>query len=72
VWFQTFEEYIRRNFEDDIRDKEHGQGGIEFDILQIEVLDKPKRFGVGDIDTIKKGKEVEMLDKGLFIPQIRI
>ncbi len=62
--FELLQQYIGRDLEQYVRDKEDGQGVVVLMVLQFQVRLKPKYTRIGDVGTIEKGEEVEQTQDG--------
>jgi hypothetical protein len=59
MWFQLFEEDVRRNFEDNIRHEEDGQGGVVFNSLQLEIFHQAINGGIGNVRPVQEGQQIQ-------------
>ena len=62
--FESLQQDVGGNFEDDVWNEEHCQGGVVLYASELQVLDQGEGFGVGDVDAVQEGEEVEDAEEG--------
>lgn len=61
---EALEEKVGRDLEDDVGDEEDGQTGVVLVARETEILHEAVDLGVGDVDSIQEGEQIQDDDEG--------
>lgn len=57
-WAEFLEQVVRRDFKNNIRDKEDDQTDVILISREVEVLLKGEQAGIGDVDSVQECQDV--------------
>jgi hypothetical protein len=61
---ELLHENVGGNLEEDVGNEEHCEGSVVLHACEMEVCDQVEGFGVGNVDSVEEGEEVEDAEEG--------